>query len=320
MRLRWSVYWLCLVSLAACRGSGRQGTDFSWRPIDGARLIDQGHRHDLGIQPGEAGHSQTTFTFTGAPATFVVPAGVTSLTVEAWGASGSGPSGGKGGRAKAALTVSPGQSLHVHVGGQGSIVDVVSGTPSAPGAGGWNGGGSGGGTDKSCTVYGGGGASDVRASPYTLADRLIVAAGGGGQGSTAPSSCGTSGAGGAGGSPGGSGGAGSGTSTASAEGAPGGGATASAGGAAGAAGQYVVGTTYPGYAGAAGTLGQGADATAAWFCGAGGGGGGYYGGGSGGAPSANGGGGGSSWATSTATGATFTTGVQSGHGKVVIGW
>src|SRR4051794_10717966 len=102
------------------------------------------------------------FAFTGAEQTFVVPAGVTSLTVGAVGGTGKG--GGAPAEAKGNISVTPGQTLYVEVGG------------SATGrAGAFNGGGPGG----NSTAGGGGGASDVRtvarAASGTLTSRLIVA-------------------------------------------------------------------------------------------------------------------------------------------------
>ncbi|MDQ7779913.1 MAG: pre-peptidase C-terminal domain-containing protein, partial [Planctomycetota bacterium] len=64
-----------------------------------------------------------TFSYTGAFQTWVVPAGVTSITVDAYGAeagfSSPGPVThvpGKGGRTQATLTVTPGATLYVYVG------------------------------------------------------------------------------------------------------------------------------------------------------------------------------------------------------------
>jgi len=92
-----------------------------------------------------------TYNFTGAAQTFVVPLGVTSLTVEAWGAKGgnSGYTGASGGYTIGTITVTPGQTINVYVGGQGALP-----------TGGWNGGGNGGST--STVGAGGGGASDIR--------------------------------------------------------------------------------------------------------------------------------------------------------------
>ena len=74
------------------------------------------------------------------------------------------------------VNVTPGQTLYVEVGGNGTDADLG-------GTGGFNGGGDGGGTGG---ASGGGGASDVRTSPRAAGlapdTRLIIAAGGGGAG------------------------------------------------------------------------------------------------------------------------------------------
>ena len=104
--------------------------------------------------------------YTGAEQTYVVPAGVTSIQMECWGGDGFGPEG-LGGYIKGELSVTPGETLYIYVGGQGTET-----------TGGFNGGGG------SNTGYGaGGGASDVRQGGNTLNDRIIVAGGGGGSAS-----------------------------------------------------------------------------------------------------------------------------------------
>jgi hypothetical protein len=124
-----------------------------------------------------------TFSFTGAADSFTVPAGVTQLTVEAFGAQGGAgvsTAGGEGGRTKAVLAVTPGAVLQVNVGGHGGDGSSVAG-----GTVGFNGGGAGGFATLAGTSGaggGGGGSSDVRAGGTTLADRVVVAAGGGGTG------------------------------------------------------------------------------------------------------------------------------------------
>ena len=97
------------------------------------------------------------FSATGAVQHFVVPAGVTSLTIDAAGAQGGGTTqtnlgGGKGARLVAAFSVTPGETLNVVVG-------------SAGGVGGFS--------------AGGGGASFVYRTE-TAAGLLLAAAGGGG--------------------------------------------------------------------------------------------------------------------------------------------
>ncbi|MGZ3920271.1 MAG: glycine-rich protein [Bacteroidia bacterium] len=113
--------------------------------------------------------SSYTFNYTGSTQTFVVPAGVTAITIETWGAQGGANwvnNTNYGGYAKGTFSATPGQTLAIYVGSQ------ATGTP-----GGYNGGGNGEGAGQ-----GGGGASDVRTGAFTLNDRIIVAGGGGGAG------------------------------------------------------------------------------------------------------------------------------------------
>jgi hypothetical protein len=101
--------------------------------------------------------TQVVLSYTGAVQDFVVPAAVTSLTIDAAGAAGGAAApdgGGAGARLVAAFAVTPGETLHVLVGGQGQSFD---------------------------SVGGGGGGSFV----YRTADAaglLMAAAGGGGEG------------------------------------------------------------------------------------------------------------------------------------------
>ena len=121
-----------------------------------------------------------TLNYTGAMQTYTVPAGVTSITIEAYGAQGGdgGPvttgQGGLGGYATGDIVVIPGQILEIYVGGQGPSYQLA-------GTGGWNGGG---GTNATSNDNkrpgGGGGSSDVRINGSSLYDRIIVGAGGGG--------------------------------------------------------------------------------------------------------------------------------------------
>lgn len=83
--------------------------------------------------------------------------------------------GGSGGFIGATRYFDKGTTLIINVGNGGSIVN-----------GGYNGGGSGGsGSDRSYYYFGGGGggATDVRFSPGTIFERILVAGGGGGAGS-----------------------------------------------------------------------------------------------------------------------------------------
>ena len=220
-----------------------------------------------------------TFTYKGAAQTYTVPAGVYSLTVDAQGARGGSnydkTPGGAGGRVVTTLAVTPNETLTIYVGGQGGVAP----SPGSGGAG-YNGGGQG-----TSANGGGGGATDLRRSatvPSTsLADRLVVAGGGGG----------------ASGYPGGAGGGLSGTA--------GQGSTTAGQGGTQTGGGASIGPD-PNLTG--GTLGQG---------GAGiytGGGGGYYGGGGG----SNGGGGGSGYADASGTNTTMTTGYNAGDGTLTI--
>jgi hypothetical protein len=132
-----------------------------------------------------------TFAATGAPQSFTVPAGVTSLHVVATGGAGgdatsdiepSTARGGRGAVVEVDLEVTPGDVLSVNVGGEGGSA----GTTATSGVGGWNGGGAGGAANL--VGAGGGGATDLRTCAPdatgcdSLASRLLVAAGGGGAG------------------------------------------------------------------------------------------------------------------------------------------
>ncbi|MBB6611548.1 HYR domain-containing protein [Pontibacter sp. Tf4] len=112
------------------------------------------------------GQQTFTFNYTGTTQEFTVPAGVALIEIKVSGASGGSNAswGGLGGIATGNLYVTPGQVLQINVGGM----------PNGQ-LGGFNGGG------RGLCFNGGGGATDVRISPFTLNDRKIVAGGGGGQ-------------------------------------------------------------------------------------------------------------------------------------------
>ena len=234
--------------------------------------------------------SSQTFSYTGAAQTFTVPAGVTSVIVDAYGASGGQAyivgAGGSGGRVQATIAVTSGESLTVNVGGAGAgFIDA------GLGAGGFNGGGNG----AFSLAGGGGGASDVRRGGTAL----VIAGGGGGAGVSNVA--------------GGSGGDTVGANGASPSG--GGGGTQTAGGTAGAAG----------VGGNAGNPGSSGNGGAGSSDGGGGGGGGYYGGGGGGwkgnpLPNGGGGGGGSSYTDPAATSVTHTQGARTGNGQIIVSW
>lgn len=131
----------------------------------------------------DAAHTMSctlTFGFTGAEQSFVVPPTVTSIEVELTGGAGGSASepGGQAHRVTGRIPTTPGQTLYVLVGGNGSW-----------GSGGFNGGGDPGvGTDATPgAAGGGGGATDIRTisstTPLaTIDSRLVVAGGGGGAG------------------------------------------------------------------------------------------------------------------------------------------
>ncbi|MBL0202617.1 MAG: hypothetical protein IPP81_21425 [Chitinophagaceae bacterium] len=273
----------------------------------------------------------TTFTFTGAVQTFTVPAGITSLTIDTYGAQGaqgasgnsnagatSGGFGGRGSRATGTLAVTPGQVLNIFVGGAASAA-----------TGGFNGGGTG-----ANTAGGGGGASDVRFPGATTADRIIVGAGGGGGGRGGCES-GTGITGGPGGNGDGNGVNGTNAPTSGGSAGGGFGAVGSNFGGAGIGCAGFLGA--PGTAGVATGIGGNGGAGQACCCfsfgsipGGGGGGGGFVGGGGAGGGSAGtagcsgndkgagGGGAGGSSYTGGVLGGSVTTGVQTGNGQVVI--
>lgn len=240
--------------------------------------------------------AQAIFTYTGSSQSWIVPPGVTAIAVDARGAQGAansdGASGGLGGRVQATLSVTPGQTLDIYVGGAGFPNSGTTG-----GSGGFNGGGRGGNNDNAGGA-GGGGASDVRIA----GTRVVIAAGGGGAGGGGI----IQGGGGGGGSVGSNGADGT-TShggTGATQLSPGNGGTG-AGGTCHTAGEN----------GAFAQGGQGADCTHGG--GGGGGGAGFFGGGGGEGTSGDGagGGGGSSLIPS---GGTPESGVQSGDGVVSI--
>jgi hypothetical protein len=274
-----------------------------------------------------------SFFYTGGAQDFKVPAGVRQLSVIVLGAHGGGSSETRGGRVHAIIPVTPGATLVVYVGGNGSGA-----------TGGFNGGASGGSLTyycSGCYGFGGGGASDVRQHGDGLANRILVSGGGGGEGGTGASH-GIAGIGGKGGGLAGSAGTGGygssfGYGTGAYGGGGGAGGTQRAGGTGGTAGQLCFRRSRsPGDAGALGIGGAGAptDSDASGTLGGGGGGGGYYGGGGGGAGCSEyssgyygfggggGGGGGSSYAERKATDVRFWQGWKEspGNGLVVFSW
>jgi hypothetical protein len=285
----------------------------------------------LGLSlPAVAGAAPVAQTFSsasnaGATGTFVVPAGVNSVHVEAVGAKGGDDpgttgafgepllprTGGYGAVVAGDLPVVAGQILYVYVGGNGVIASPSGGV--APG--GANGGGASAGTaaGPGGAAGGGGGASDVRtvAAPSegsqtaSLNSRALVAAGGGGASDASNGGTPGNGNGGAAGQPGpsGFGGPAAQPGTANANGTGAGGA----GGGGGGVGQ-------------AGSLGNGGAGGGDCCFDGGGGGGGLYGGGGGGSIYGQPGAGGASWVEQTAGNVAATRIDNTGQPRVTISY
>ena len=113
-----------------------------------------------------AQNDSAVFKFKPSQQSWIVPAGVTKINVNAYGAQGGSAKGGKGGLVKSELQVKPGTNLLIYVGSQPEGTN-----------GGYNGGGKGCGNGT-----GGGGASDIRINGSALENRILVAGGGGGAG------------------------------------------------------------------------------------------------------------------------------------------
>lgn len=127
------------------------------------------------------------FEYTGAVQSLTFPAGTYKL--EVWGAQGGSYDttyvGGNGGYSVGELTFNATTTLYIYVGGQGA-----GSSSSGAKTGGFNGGGSGYSSIIDYACQAGGGASDIRIGTDSLYARVIVAGGGGGQGTyTASSKC-----------------------------------------------------------------------------------------------------------------------------------
>ena len=234
----------------------------------------------------------SSYNYTGGLQTYTVPVCVTSITVDVLGARGGNNGtyiGGLGGRVQATIPVTPGEILNIYVGQIGVDASV-----SSPGV--YNGGGAVYSYVSGGTAGTGGGASDIRRSPYSTSDRLVVSGGGGGGGYQTV---------------GGNGGGLTGQ-----DGVPyptflnsgGKGGTQTTGGAAG-----IACCSCPTYT-TDGAFFQGGNGSGDG-AGGGGGGGGWYGGGG---SCFAGGGGGSSYTDASATSVIHTQGYQNGSGQVVI--
>ena len=273
-----SIKWWTAATGGTLLGTSASAANFPVTPLSTTTYY-------AGTRQGIAYVSVTdTFSYTGNYITWTVPAGNTSITVQVKGAEGgnntqgSNNPGGEGGDVVGTYPVTPGQALRIYIGGT---------TSSATG--GWNGGGNGA-PNGPGYGKGGGGASDIRVSPYALANRIFVGAGGGGGGWNCSNNN---------------------------YGGKGGGLTGQGGFQCGSEGQYCLGGsqtaggTSTGMA-TPGTLGVGGNCTDYY---GGGGGGGYYGGGG---AYYGGGAGGSNFAAALATAVTHTRGGRLGDGFVSI--
>ncbi|MFO0357738.1 MAG: glycine-rich protein, partial [Sphingobacteriaceae bacterium] len=279
-----SIFWYTVPTSGTPIGSSASAANFTVNPNSTITYYAESYSTAV---------SSSTFNYTGALQNYTVPVGVTSITVDVKGARGGNNSsylGGFGGRVVGVLSVSPGQVLQLNVGGSG-LTSIT-----ATALGGWNGGGNIVHHTGNGIAGTGGGASDIRITPYAIADRVVVAGGGGG---------------GAYQTNGGHGGA-----LIAQDGFPyptfpnsgGKAGTQSIGGAAGVSGSFCTGWNSPGALFQGGT-GDGDGA------GGGGGGGGYYGGGGG---CFGGGGGGSSFTSTLVSTVTHTQGAQNGDGQIII--
>ena len=116
------------------------------------------------------------FNYTGAVQSVTLPKGI--YTLECWGAQGGYRSnssyGGKGGYSTGTLTLTQKTTIYIYVGGSGNSVTSASNSIYP---GGFNGGG------YRYNYKGGGGATDIRIGSASLYARVIVAGGGGSDGS-----------------------------------------------------------------------------------------------------------------------------------------
>ncbi len=251
------------------------------------------------------------FNFTGGVQMFTVPAGVTSVQVDARGGMGgydyealfgypAQGIPGLGGRVQATMNVTPGEVLYIYVGERGYGYNGTYNSTTA-----YNGGGMHYGGD--INAGGGGGATDIRINGQDLTNRILVAGGGGGSGTVTQ-------AGGSGGGLTGGDGNWDHNSGYNQTNSGGKGGTQIVGGAGG--------SDQGGQVAPAGTLGNGGTEGFGWVSSAatgGGGGGGYYGGG-GGEDYAGGGGGSSYTNPSLFQNIVHTQGYQNSNGQLIISY
>jgi len=298
-------------------GQGTNSISVMWGDSSGAGSVSVVANNPCGTGSSQSLNvsiSTETFTYTGSPQSFTVPANVTSLVIEAWGAqgaNGNNSTGGYGADMKGTFTVTPGEVLTLVV-GQQAPNNIINGG---------GGGGSSGVKDPSSTILivaGGGGGGGNNMTNHGISDAVTGTSGQNTYGCGGGTLLGYGGTGGNGGETGS---------------VPCGGDWPQGGGGAGVNSNgdspflYNNGNCTGGYSsGAGGGAGINAGNPGGYgFTGGGGtsyagGGGGGYSGGAGGS-SADGyitGGGGGSY--NTGTNQTNTGGVQTGNGQIVISW
>ncbi|HEU5007979.1 MAG TPA: hypothetical protein VFT67_13465 [Jatrophihabitantaceae bacterium] len=148
--------------------------------------------------PATALAEPTDYGYTGAVGTYTVPAGVTTIRIEATGGAGgnggdshtsenigeAGGKGGSGGTVSAYFSVTPGEQLSYYVGGGGQSAAASTGF-GASATGGEFGGGAGGTGNQSLSetsATGGGGAGGAATWVKTSSGTVLAVAGGGGGG------------------------------------------------------------------------------------------------------------------------------------------
>ena len=294
-----TINWYTVAAGGTALGSSLSGANYTVTP--GTTTI-----YYAETAPSNINGTQT-FDYAGSIVNFTVPAGITTLTIDAKGAQGGTGgqlTGGLGARMKGDISVTPGQVLKILVGQKGGD------NTSSPAGGG------GGGTfvttsANSALVVAGGGSGGGSAA-NTIGKPGLITEAGGVSNAVATAATGGQGGGATIGSSGGGGLTGNGTASTSPTLVNGGGFSFTNGGVGGLSGKCAAsGTGTIGYGGFGG--GSGGEYCIQGSSGAGGG----YSGGAGGTSTGVAGGGGS---INTGANQTNTSGYQSGNGQVVISW
>lgn len=233
------------------------------------------------------------FNYTAGNQQWVVPDGVTEVFIDVFGAQGGNKNtiqGGLGAKSRGLLTVTPGETLLLMVGGQPTTRTAVYGNA---------GNGAQNSTDSNKDGLAGGGMSGVFRNSFSKPDALLIAAGGGGASSNKP------------------GGFGGGIAGGKHDIRSGGGGTQTAGG---VIGDFLDTQAIAPTAGSSFQGGNGGSPSQNTHFGGGGGGGGFFGGGGGvaGGAGVGSGGGGSSWFSSTLTKTAVLRDFNTGNGKIII--